>query len=140
MAAEHSSTAGGLTTEHFDVVVIGSGAGGGTMTHALAETGARVLLVERGHHLPQEAENWDPAAVWQEKRYRPDERWLDGRGRPFQPMVHYFVGGNTKFWGAALLRLRRDDFEELQLADGVSPAWPIDYDTLAPWYDRAERL
>ncbi|HEY6934907.1 MAG TPA: GMC family oxidoreductase [Marmoricola sp.] len=126
--------------EHFDVVIIGSGAGGGTMAHALAPTGARVLVLERGQMVPQEAENWDPAAVWQRKRYRPDERWLDARGRPFLPFVHYVVGGNTKFWGSVLYRLRRDDFEAVEHADGVSPAWPIDYDTLAPWYDRAERL
>ena len=125
---------------HFDVVVIGSGAGGGTLAHALAPTGARILLVERGHMLPSEPQNWDPAAVWQEKRYRPEERWLDRRGRPFLPFVHYVVGGNTKFWGSVLYRLRRDDFEEVEHADGISPAWPIDYDTLAPWYDAAERL
>ena len=135
-----SAVDGGRATEHFDVVIVGSGAGGGTMAHALAWTGARVLLVERGQMLPQEAENWDPAAVWQEKRYRPDELWLDGRGRSFLPFVHYVVGGNTKFWGSALFRLRRDDFHAVEHADGVSPAWPIDYDTLAPWYDKAERL
>lgn len=128
------------TSEHFDVVVIGSGAGGGTVTHALASSGARVLLLERGYEVPQEAENWDPAAVWQDNRYRPDERWLDGKGKPFLPFVHYVVGGNTKFWGSVLYRLRRDDFDAVEHVDGVSPAWPIDYDTLAPWYDEAERL
>jgi choline dehydrogenase-like flavoprotein len=127
-------------TDHFDVVVLGSGAGGGTLTHALSASGARVLLVERGHAVPQEAENWDPSAVWQDNRYRPSERWLDGSGASFVPFVHYVVGGNTKFWGSALYRLRPDDFGPVQHADGVSPGWPIDYDTLAPWYDRAERL
>lgn len=128
------------TIEHFDVVIVGSGAGGGTMAHALSSTGARVLLVERGYAVPQETENWDPAAVWKDKRYRPDEQWLDSRGKPFLPFVHYVVGGNTKFWGSVLYRLRRDDFGAVEHADGVSPAWPIDYDTLAPWYDEAERL
>lgn len=127
-------------TEHFDVVIIGTGAGGGTMAHALSSTGARILVLERGQAVPQEAENWDPAAVWQQQRYRPAERWLDRRGRPFLPFVHYVVGGNTKFWGSVLYRLRRDDFDEIEHADGVSPAWPIDYATLAPWYDAAERL
>ncbi len=127
-------------TEHFDVVIVGSGAGGGTMAHALSSTGARILLLERGQAVPQEAENWDPKAVWGDKRYRPDELWLDGRGRSFLPFVHYVVGGNTKFWGSALYRLRRDDFDAVEHLDGTSPAWPIDYDTLAPWYDRAERL
>jgi choline dehydrogenase-like flavoprotein len=125
---------------HFDVVILGSGAGGGTMAHALSSTGASVLLVERGRPVPQEAENWDPAAVWKEKRYRADERWLDRRGREFRPFMHYVVGGNTKFWGSVLYRLRREDFDPVEHADGISPGWPIDYDTLAPWYDEAERL
>ena len=51
-------------TEHYDVIVVGSGAGGGTLTHALAPTGARILLLERGGWLPREPENWSPAAVW----------------------------------------------------------------------------
>lgn len=126
--------------KHVDVLIVGSGAGGGTMAHALSSSGADVLLVERGHSVPQEAENWDPAAVWKDNRYRPSERWLDRHGQPFLPFVHYVVGGNTKFWGSALYRLRRDDFGEVEHADGVSPAWPIDYDTLAPWYEQAERL
>ena len=124
----------------FDVVVIGSGAGGGTLVRALAPTGARILLVERGGFVPREAENWDPAAVWKELRYRTAERWLDGAGRPFLPYTHYCVGGNTKFWGSVLYRLRKEDFEAVEHAEGVSPAWPIDYATLAPYYERAERL
>jgi choline dehydrogenase-like flavoprotein len=129
-----------VSVERFDIVIIGSGAGGGTMAHALADTGARLLLVERGDFIPQEAENTDPTAVWTHLRYRADEQWVDVEGRAFQPYTHYCVGGNTKFWGCVLYRLRREDFGELQHADGVSPAWPIDYDTLAPYYDRAERL
>ncbi len=127
-------------TEHFDVVVIGSGAGGGTIARALSATGARILIVERGDFVPQEAENWSPEAVWRDLRYRAKERWLDERGREFQPYMHYCVGGNTKFWGGVLYRFRREDFEEVEHVDGVSPAWPIDYDTLEPYYDRAERL
>ena len=124
----------------YDVVIIGSGAGGGTMAHALAPSGARILIVERGGPVPQEPENWDPAAVWKQLRYRATEKWLDATGAEFLPYTHYGLGGNTKFWGSVLYRLRREDFGEIQHADGVSPAWPIDYDTLAPWYDRAERL
>jgi choline dehydrogenase-like flavoprotein len=123
-----------------DVIIIGSGAGGGTMARALAETGARILLLERGDFLPQEPENWDPAAVWKHLRYRTAERWLEEGGGEFRPYTHYCVGGNTKFWGAVLYRLRREDFGAVEHADGVSPPWPIDYDTLAPYYDRAERL
>jgi choline dehydrogenase-like flavoprotein len=124
----------------YDIIIIGTGAGGGTIAQALAETSARILIVERGDFVPQEDENWDPEAVWKDLRYRARERWLDDRGHEFTPYTHYGVGGNTKFWGSVLYRLRRQDFEAIDHVDGVSPAWPIDYDTLAPYYDRAERL
>ncbi|HTI36546.1 MAG TPA: GMC family oxidoreductase [Vicinamibacterales bacterium] len=127
-------------SQQFDIIIIGSGAGGGTMTWALAASGARILLVERGDFVPQETENWDPEAVWKHLRYQTRERWLDERGREFSPYTHYNVGGNTKFWGSVLYRLRRDDFGAVEHVDGLSPAWPIDYDTLAPYYDRAEQL
>jgi choline dehydrogenase-like flavoprotein len=129
-----------MTTTTVDILIIGSGAGGGTMAHALADTGARILVVERGTSVPREPENWSPQAVWNELRYRMREQWLDEHGVPFTPTMHYNIGGNTKFWGAVLYRLRREDFGPLELADGVSPAWPIDYETLAPWYTRAERM
>ena len=122
----------------FDIVIIGSGAGGGTLARELAGTAARILIVERGGFIPQEDQNWDPAAVWKDLRYRTTENWVDERGDAFRPYTHYCVGGNTKFWGAVMYRLRPQDFGELRHADGVSPAWPIDYDTLAPYYDRAE--
>jgi choline dehydrogenase-like flavoprotein len=125
---------------HYDVVVIGSGAGGGTMAKALADSGARILLLERGESIPQEAENWSAEAVWKHLRYRTTERWSDDAGAEFRPYTHYCVGGNTKFWGSVLYRLRPEDFQAVEHADGVSPAWPIDYDTLAPYYERAERL
>jgi choline dehydrogenase-like flavoprotein len=129
-----------MRTDSFDVIVIGSGAGGATIAHALSDTGVRLLVIERGDFVPHEAENWDPAAVWKDLRYRTTERWLDERGRPFVPYTHYNVGGNSKFWGSVLYRLRPSDFDAVEHAEGVSPAWPIDYDTLAPYYDRAERL
>lgn len=131
-----------MRSASYDIVVIGSGAGGGTLTHALSGTNARILLVERGEFVPQEQDNWSPEAVWKERRYRPKkERWIDAhRRREFRPYTHYGVGGNTKFWGSALFRLRRDDFQSVAHLDGVSPAWPIDYETLAPYYDLAERL
>jgi choline dehydrogenase-like flavoprotein len=126
--------------ERFDVIIIGSGAGGGTAAYALAPTGARILILERGDFVPQEDQNWSAEAVWKDLRYRTRELWLDDHGREFQPYTHYNVGGNTKFWGSVLYRLRREDFQEMEHADGVSPAWPIDYETLAPYYDRAEQL
>jgi choline dehydrogenase-like flavoprotein len=128
-------------TEHYDVIVIGSGAGGGTLTHALAPTGARVLLLERGGRLPREKQNWDPQSIWADLRYRNAGHWVDaGSGREFNPKQHYYVGGNTKVYGAVLFRFRERDFGEIRHVDGVSPAWPIDYGELEPWYARAERL
>ena len=129
-----------MTTGRFDVIIIGTGAGGGTVVHALAPTGAKLLIVERGDFVPQEEENWSPRAVWRDLRYRARERWVDGDGHEFTPYTHYGVGGNTKFWGSVLYRFRREDFGEVEHLDGVSPAWPIDYDTLEPYYDRAEQL
>src|SRR5918996_875049 len=129
-----------MLNDRYDIVIIGSGAGGGTIAHALSSTPARVLIVERGDFVPQEDENWDPAAVWKHLRYQTRERWLDGHNREFPPYSHYNVGGNTKFWGSVLYRLRREDFQDMQHLGGLSPAWPIDYDSLEPYYDRAERL
>ncbi len=124
----------------YDIVIVGSGAGGGTLAQALAKTSARVLILERGNFVPKEPENWDPVAVWKDLRYRTTERWLNKHGEEFSPYTHYCVGGNTKFWGSVLYRLRKEDFNAVEHLDGVSPAWPIDYETLAPYYQRAEKL
>lgn len=125
---------------HFDVVIVGSGAGGGTVAQRLAPTGKSILILERGQHLPREVENWSPRQVFVEHRYRTQEKWYDKRGKPFTPNTHYWVGGNTSFYGACLLRLRKRDFEEVQHAGGVSPAWPITLAELAPYYAEAETL
>src|SRR5262245_31395092 len=109
----------------YDVIIIGSGAGGGTLARHLAPSGKRVLIVERGDWLPREIENWEADAVFIKNRYVPQETWLDGSGKPFSPGIHYSVGGATKLYGAALYRLRSEDFGELKHHDGVSPAWPI---------------
>ena len=109
-----------------DVVIVGSGMGGGTTAHALARRGVEVLVLERGERLPREPENWSPRAVFAERRYKPAERWLDGAGRAFAPGVHYVVGGNTKVYGASLPRFREQDFGELEHLEGISPAWPFD--------------
>ena len=127
-------------TLQYDIVIIGTGAGGGTMAHALADTGARILVLERGQPVAREAENWNPESVWKDLRYRARETWLEGDGTPFTPYMHYNVGGNTKFWGSVLYRFRREDFLEMPHLDGISPAWPIGYETLAPYYSRAERM
>ncbi len=125
----------------FDIIIIGTGMGGGTLAYALRDSGARVLLLERGDTLPREAQNWQVGAVFDEKRYKPAEQWIDARdGTTFQPGVHYFVGGNTKVYGAALPRLRVRDFEAIEHEGGTSPAWPIRYADLEPYYAQAERI
>ena len=123
-------------TEHYDVIIVGSGAGGGTLAHTLAPSGKRILLLERGDFLPRETDNWDPKPVFVEGKYISKDTWFDNAGQPFQPQVHYFVGGATKLYGAALYRLRPRDFEELKHVDGVSPAWPLSYDDFEPWYSK----
>lgn len=124
----------------YDAIIIGSGAGGGTMAHELAKAGWNILVLERGPFLKREVENWDPRAVFQEGRYSPKETWFDRREKPFIPGTHYFVGGNTKFYGAALLRLREKDFEEIEHFGGISPAWPLKYRDFQPYYQKAEEL
>jgi choline dehydrogenase-like flavoprotein len=124
----------------YDVIVIGSGAGGGTLVRHLAPSGKRILLLERGDWLPREPQNWLARDVFVDNRYVSEDTWYDGDGKPFQPQVHYCVGGATKLYGAALYRLRKEDFGELRHHDGISPAWPIDYDDMEPYYTRAEQL
>ncbi|WP_317444755.1 GMC family oxidoreductase [Streptomyces collinus] len=124
----------------YDVIVIGTGAGGGTLAHRLAPSGKRVLVLERGDYLRRERDNWDSTAVFVKAKYRAPEFWLDRHGDEFPPEVNYYVGGNTKFYGAALFRLRPEDFGELRHHGGVSPAWPIGYDDLEPYYTQAEHL
>ena len=126
--------------KHFDVIIIGSGAGGGTLAKQLAPSGKSILLLERGDWLKREAANWDTTTVFVENRYVSPDTWYDGSGKAFQPQVHYFVGGATKMFGAALYRLREKDFAEVKHYDGISPAWPITYDDLEPYYARAEEL
>ena len=122
-----------------DVVIIGSGVGGGSIAHQLAGSSARVLILERGPVLPREPENWDIEAVFVENRYRTQETWY-ADGRPFQPGMFYFVGGHTKFYGTAMFRFRERDFEALKHTEGISPAWPLRYADLEPWYGQAEAL
>lgn len=126
--------------EHYDFIIIGSGAGGGTLALHLAPTGKKILILERGEFLPREKENWDPKEVFVNNRYTANEEWLDKDEKPFQPGIHYYVGGNTKLYGAALLRKRKEDFGVVEHRDGTSPAWPITYDEMEPYYTQAEKL
>jgi len=128
------------TNEHYDVIIIGTGAGGGTLAYALASTGKSILVVERGDYVRREKANWDSRSVNVEGKYQTKEEWRDKNGKTLHPHTNYYVGGNTKFYGAALFRLRREDFGEIRHFGGLSPAWPITYDDLEPYYLKAERL
>jgi choline dehydrogenase-like flavoprotein len=129
-----------MAGEHYDIVIIGSGPGGGTMAWRLAKTGKRILLLERGGYLPRERENWDSRAVFVDARYQASETWYSSNGESFRPGLHYFVGGNSKVYGGVLLRLRERDFDEIRHSDGVSPAWPLKYEDFEPYYQTAEEL
>lgn len=127
-------------TATYDVIIIGTGAGGGTLAAHLAPSGKRILLLERGDWLPREPQNWQTTDVFVDNRYITPDTWTTPDGTSFQPQVHYFVGGATKLYGAALYRLRAEDFGELRHHDGLSPAWPISYDDIEPYYTQAEQL
>ena len=128
------------TNKHYDVIIIGTGAGGGTLAYALASNGKSILVLERGDYVRREKANWDSRSVNVEGKYQTKEEWRDKDGKPLHPHTNYYVGGNTKFYGAALFRLRREDFGEIRHFGGVSPAWPITYDDLEPYYLKAEKL
>src|SRR4051794_26924771 len=132
-ASRHMST-------HYDVIIIGSGAGGGTLAHRLAPSGKRILLLERGDYVMRELDNWSTRAVNVDGKYQTKEKWRDQAGKELHPHTNYWVGGNTKFYGAALFRLRREDFGVVQHHGGISPAWPIEYEELESYYTEAEQL
>ncbi|HKO78984.1 MAG TPA: GMC family oxidoreductase [Chitinophagaceae bacterium] len=127
-------------TNHFDIIIIGTGSGGSTMACKLAATGKKILILERGGFIPKEKQNWDPHEVVTLGRYRPDENWYDQNDKPFKPYIHYNVGGNSKMYGAALFRFRESDFAEVKHYGGTSPAWPFGYDVLKDYYTQAEKL
>ena len=126
--------------DSYDVIIIGTGAGGGTLARHLAPSGKKILLLERGDWLPREPSNWSAHDVFVDNRYVSEDTWYDEKDTAFQPQIHYFVGGATKLYGAALYRLRKEDFGELKHAGGISPAWPIEYEEMEPYYTHAEQL
>ncbi len=129
-----------MISQAYDVIIIGTGAGGGTLAYRLAPSGKRILLLERGDFLPRERDNWDATAVFVDAKYQAKETWYGMDGRSFHPGIHYWVGGNTKVYGAALFRLRREDFDEIRHHGGISPAWPLGYEDFEPYYSEAEQL
>jgi choline dehydrogenase-like flavoprotein len=124
----------------YDIIIVGTGAGGSTLAYKLAPSGKKILILERGTFVPKEKENWDPKEVFTKGRYRTSEVWYDKNDAPFTPFTHYVVGGNTKVYGAALFRLRERDFLETKHYGGISPAWPVSYEEFEPYYAEAERL
>ena len=128
-----------MQTNH-DVIVIGSGVGGGTVARRLAENGISVLVLERGDWVPREADNWSVGAVFFDKKYTAHDSWLDGQGNEFRPNIYYNVGGCTKFYGGSMIRFRKEDFDVLQHEEGISPAWPISYADIEPYYCEAEAM
>ena len=129
-----------MREDHYDVIVIGSGPGGGSLTSRLAKTGKRILLLERGDYLPRSQDNWNSKTVFVDGAYQAKETWYGGDGRTFSPALHYYVGGNSKVYGSALLRMRERDFGEVRHVDGLSPAWPVSYAEFEPYYGQAEAL
>ncbi|MDN5940367.1 MAG: GMC family oxidoreductase [Nitrospira sp.] len=125
---------------HYDIIIIGTGPGGGTLAYKLAPSGKKILLLERGGYLPREKDNWSSKTVFLENKYKAKETWKDKNGGTFHPGIHYNVGGNSKVYGAALLRMRAQDFGEVKHHSGVSPEWPIHYEDLESYYTQAEHL
>jgi choline dehydrogenase-like flavoprotein len=126
--------------ETADILIVGSGMGGATCAAGLAPTGARILILERGGRLEDSAEARDARAIFQRGVFRPQESWLDGAGRLFNPGAYYYVGGATKFYGAVLIRFRAQDFGPIRYREGTTAGWPFPYEELEPWYSRAEKL
>jgi choline dehydrogenase-like flavoprotein len=127
-------------SDDIDVVVIGSGMGGATFAAGLAPSGARILILERGERLADGPQTRDARAIFQRGVFRPQETWFDAADAPFNPGNYYYVGGNTKLYGAVLIRYRAQDFRPIQYAEGQTPGWPFGYEELEPWYARAEEL
>lgn len=126
--------------QHYDIIIIGTGAGGGTLAYRLAPSGKKILVLERGSFLPRERENWDTVEVFQKNRYHTSEVWHDSQGEEIHPAIGYWVGGNTKLYGGALFRLRWQDFAKIHHAEGISPEWPLKYQDFEPYYTQAEQL
>ncbi|NER46074.1 MAG: GMC family oxidoreductase [Symploca sp. SIO1A3] len=129
-----------IDDQHYDLIIVGTGAGGGTLAYKLAASGKKILILERGDFMPLEEQNRSNVDIFKRERYHAPEQWYDNAGEPFWPQMNYAIGGNTKIYGAALLRLREQDFEAVQHQGGVSPEWCVKYADFEPYYSEAEQL
>lgn len=110
------------------------------MAYALAPSGAQIVILEQGHQLPAHPNNRDPRAIFQRGVFRTNELWYDESGKAFGPGNYYYHGGNTKFYGAVLMRFRAQDFDGVEHLEGTAPPWPFRYADLERWYQRAEEV
>ncbi|NCJ05396.1 dehydrogenase [Synechococcales cyanobacterium C] len=129
-----------IDDQHYDIIIVGTGAGGGTLAQKLAPTGKRILILERGDFMPLEEQNRTNVDVFKRERYHAPEQWYDETGEPFSPQTNYAVGGNTKIYGAVLMRMRERDFEAVPHQEGTSPEWELKYSDFEPYYTEAEQL
>src|SRR3989442_3958357 len=90
----------------YDVAIIGTGAGGGTLAYALASTGKNILLIERGDYVPREKDNWDTRAVNLEGKYNTKEVWRGRDGQELPPPTHYEFCLHTKVYRPAAFLAR----------------------------------
>ena len=129
-----------IDDQHYDVIIVGTGAGGGTLAQKLAPIGKQILILERGSVMALEEQNRADVDVFKKGRYRAPEQWYDREGEPFSPQVNYAIGGNTKIYNATLMRMRDRDFEAVTYQDGITPEWPLKYSDWEPYYTAAEQL
>ena len=129
-----------IDDQQYDLIIVGTGAGGGTLAGKLAPTGLKILILERGDFMPQQEQNRTTVDIFKRERYHAPEQWYDQAGEPFSPQMNYAIGGNTKIYGSALLRMREQDFEQVTHQDGISPAWCLTYSDFEPYYTEAEKL
>ncbi len=129
-----------IDDQSYDLIIVGTGAGGGTLAQKLAPSGKKILILERGGFMPLEEQNRSNVDVFKRDRYHAPEQWYDSAGEPFAPQMNYAIGGNTKIYGAALLRFRERDFETVKHQAGISPEWCVKYADFEPYYTAAETL
>ncbi|MCL2930388.1 MAG: GMC family oxidoreductase [Trichodesmium sp. MAG_R01] len=129
-----------IDDQHYDVIIVGTGAGGGTLAYKLAATGKKILILERGDFMPLEIQNRVNVDIFKKELYRAHENWYNDAGEAFSPQTNYAVGGNTKIYGAALIRMREKDFEAVEHQEGISPEWCLKYKDFEPYYTEAEQL